>query len=549
MQRSSSVPDQPLFLILRFIHKMKIIAPVCVLLTLLLFSCRKEKTTWASNWSVPLVNDTLDLSNQINDSTLSVNASNLLEVDLTRTVLDLGIEDFLELPDTTIEQSFNSSVGAINVPPGFTIVNQIEEHTLDLEDAQLKKIRLTEGQIKFTVYNPVPTRCDFTVKLPGVTQNGVDLEQQFSVPASQGTTPGSMTSMIDLSGYQIDLTGIIGASYNVLQSMLVVTSDPNGPSVTVTSTQEFKIEAAFQHVRLDYARGYFGNRVISDTTSFDLEPLKNLLSGSLDLPAPNLEIDLVNGVKIGARATILSLSNTNASGNSISLSGSSLGTPFYLNEPTGNWGTLQPTVTTLEFNGSNSSIESYLENLGSTHQLGYKLELNPWGNVSGGYNEIFPQSRLKVKVRAQMPLSIGADGLTLQDTFDLNLEQSVDKTHIGSGSFILNASNSFPISTGITLFLLDENGSLLHTVVGTELIASGTLGTYDVYSGLYKKDSELIYTLTEPMLKDIGKVKKVAVRAIFNTPDNSGANIQTSIAARSFLAVKLKTRFVLNTVY
>ena len=528
---------------------MKYIGAVCLLFTLILFSCRKEKTSWSSNWTLPLVNDTLDLSHQINDSTLSVNSSSFLEVDLTRTVLDLGIEDFLELPDTTIEQSFNSSVGVINVPPGFTIVNQIEEHTLDLDDVQLKKMRLTEGQIKFTVFNPIPTKCDFTVKLPGVTKDGIELEQQFSVSAANGATPGSMTSMIDLSGYQIDLTGIIGASYNVLQSMLVVTSDPAGPSVTVTSAQEFKIEAAFQHVRLDYARGYFGNRVITDTSSIDLEPLKNLIGGSVNLPAPNLEIDLVNGVKIGARATILSLSNTNASGNTMSLSGSSIGTTFYLNEPTGTWGTLQPTTTTLAFNGTNSNIENYLENMGATHQLGYKLELNPWGNVSGGYNEIFPQSRLKVKVRAQMPLSIGADGLTLQDTFDLNLSQSTDKTHIGSGSFVLTASNTFPISAGVTLYLLDENGSLLHTVVGTEQILSGTLGGLEVLSGLYKKDSEIIYTLTEPMLKDINKVKKVAVRAVFNTPDNTGTNVQASISAGSYLAVKLKTRFVLNTVY
>jgi hypothetical protein len=506
---------------------------IILVFVFILSSCRKEKTSWSTNWAVPLVNDTLDLADQINDSTLSVNSTGFLEVDLTRTVLDLGIEDLLELPDTTISQTFNSALPFLNVPAGFTIVNQIEEHTLDLKDIQLKKIRLTKGEIQFVVFNPVPTRSYFTVKLPGVSRDNVLLEQQFS----------------DLSGYEIDLTGMTGSSFNILQSLLLVTSDPDGSDITVTSSQQFKIEATFRNVRLDYARGYFGNRIITDTTEVDLEPLQALIGGGIDLPAPNLEIDLINGVKVGAKATLLTLTNTSTLGQTVALTGNHLGVPFYLDEPTGSWGTLQPTTKTLQFNGANSSIESYLENLGAKHKLGYKLELNPWGNVSGGYNEVFPNSRLKVKVRAQMPLAVGADGLTLQDTFDIDLSQSVDKTHIGSGSFILNASNTFPISASINLFLLDANGYLLHTISASEQIGSGTLGTYDAISELYKKNSEVIYNLSASVLNEINQIKKVVVRAVFDTPDNSGTNVQAAIEAGSFLSVKLRTRFILNTVY
>jgi hypothetical protein len=358
-----------------------------------------------------------------------------------------------------------------------------------------------------------------------------------------------MSAVIDLSGYEIDLTGMTGSSFNILQSLLLVTSDPDGSDITVTSSQQFKIEATFRNVRLDYARGYFGNRIITDTTEVDLEPLQALIGGGIDLPAPNLEIDLINGVKVGAKATLLTLTNTSALGQTVALTGNHLGVPFYLDEPTGSWGTLQPTTKTLQFNGANSSIESYLENLGAKHKLGYKLELNPWGNVSGGYNEVFPNSRLKVKVRAQMPLAVGADGLTLQDTFDIDLSQSVDKTHIGSGSFILNASNTFPISASINLFLLDANGYLLHTISASEQIGSGTLGTYDAISELYKKNSEVIYNLSASVLNDINQIKKVVVRAVFDTPDNSGTNVQAAIVAGSFLSVKLRTRFILNTVY
>ena len=49
------------------------------------------------------------------------------------------------------------------------------------------------------------------------------------------------------------------------------------------------------------------------------------------------------------------------------------------------------------------------------------FQINPGGNVSGGYDELFPNSRLKVNLKATMPLSIGVNDLIIKDTFDLKL--------------------------------------------------------------------------------------------------------------------------------
>jgi len=146
--------------------------------TFLLFSCRKEKSTWNSDWVAPIVNDTLTLENLVNDSTLSISGTNY-EVDLTRTIFDFGIEDLIGIPDTLIIHSFNSTVASITVPPGFSIVNEIEEHTIDLDDIQLKKIRVSEGIISMEVFNPINTKAFFTIRLPGVTKDGIVFEDDF----------------------------------------------------------------------------------------------------------------------------------------------------------------------------------------------------------------------------------------------------------------------------------------------------------------------------------------------------------------------------------
>jgi hypothetical protein len=114
--------------------KMKIQA--LILLLLLFSACKKEATSWHTNWELPVLKDTLDLSNFYNDSTLSINGTQI-NVALSRTILDLGLEDLIKIPDTTISQQFQSVFAINNVTPGFTFVNSVKTHELDLQEIQL----------------------------------------------------------------------------------------------------------------------------------------------------------------------------------------------------------------------------------------------------------------------------------------------------------------------------------------------------------------------------------------------------------------------------
>ncbi|NCA21827.1 MAG: hypothetical protein EBS86_11915, partial [Crocinitomicaceae bacterium] len=206
----------------------------------------------------------------------------------------------------------------------------------------------------------------------------------------------------------------------------------------------------------------------------------------------------------------------------------------------------QPSTQQLNFDENNSNIKNYLENLGSNQTIGYKLQLNPWGNTSGGNDEIFPFSKIKLKVKAQLPLALSTNGLTLKDTFDLNLEQDLSKTHVESGVISLNATNSFPLSCDAVLYLMDSTNVILHTVVANSQISSSLMGAIDNIDGLYKKKSKVDFILNEAALKDINKIKKVMVEASFNTPNPSnGINELQSIPLGAFLAVKLNVK--LNT--
>jgi hypothetical protein len=521
-----------------------------LLLSILFASCRKEKTTWDSDWVVPLVNDTLSLKELENDSTLTIDASMNYTVDLTRTIANIRLIDSLRIPDTTIVQDYVLGVSSITVPPGYTIVNQIEEHDISMPDnIQLKKVRVDEGVIRVKIYNPIATTAFFTVELPGVTKDGVEFSEDYSAPPAVGGNPGIAVADLDISGSWLDLSGEFGNTYNVLQSKVIVTSSSTGPSVVLTSADVIKVEATFKDVKLDYAKGYFGHQVYQDTVSSTFDILDVVESGSLDLPGTNLQFEIENGLKLNARATLLLVKNTNKLGNTVNLSSPAVGNPIYIDPATGSWNSLSPSTELIEFTPANSNLESFLENLGKDLSFGYKLELNPWGNVTGGYDEIFPSSRLKVKVHADLPLTIGMDDLTLRDTFNIDIEQDPDKTRFESGEIVLNATNAFPFQGNVQLYLLDENGQLLHSVTGSSPLQSSVYGSIDTADGLRKMKSEVIFPLTATVLQDLKSIKQACVRVKLNSPDaSSNANTAVQIPAGAFVSVKLKANFRLKTV-
>lgn len=523
---------------------------ILLLLTILICSCKKKQTTWNTDWSAPIISDTISLSNLYNDSTLVSSNQTSIDLDLSRTILNLGLSDLVGFPDTTINQSFNLNFSLSNVPAGYTFANTIEEHSFDLNDVQLKKVDVSSGSIKLKVFNSIATKVYFKIILPGITKNGLAFEQIFFVNAGTNAQPGSAEELLDISGYSFDLRGVNGLGYNKLQSQLIITSDPTGPSVAISSNNDFSFSAQLSGLKFSYAKGYFGNTLISETAEFLVPYFNSIVAGNLDLPSANLDFEIENGMKFGIKGKIISAENTNSSGNTSQLVSSNLGNDFLISPATGSWNSLQTSSQHLIFSAANSNIESYLENLGSSHQLAYQLQLNPWGNVSGGNDEIFANSRLKIKIKSQIPLIVGADGLTLRDTFNIDLKQNSNKTHAKSGLISLSATNAFPLACEPILYLLNENGSILYTINATSQIYSSLLGSLNTQSGLFEKSSLLDLVLTEDIVENLDKIKKIVVQAKFDTPNPlTGWNEAQSIPFGAFLAVKLRLKLNAEIVY
>lgn len=510
-----------------------------------LVSCKKEETAWNVDLEAPLLHDTLSLKNWVNDSTLT-ETNGEIEIDVTRTLLDIGLSELIKIPDTSVTQLFSPIITLNNIPPGTTFVNAIEEHSVDLEDILLKTVRVKDGRVKVKVFNPLGTKVLFKVQMPGVTQNGVMFEQNYSVDAGSVANPTVKEEWLELSNYQIDLRGVSGLEFNILQTKLSLTTDPNGVPVSISSAYDFKFEASLTDIKVDYAKGYFGSKVFSDVADFNIDFLSKITEGTLDLPETALQISIENGIKVPVRGQLHYLKNTNQLGNTVSLTSPEIGPSFYISPAVGAWSSLQSNSQELSFDPVNSNLESFLENLGAANEASYEVQLNPWGNTSAGNDEAFPNSRIKVKASAQLPLKLGLDGLTLRDTFDINFKQNVAQTHVESGLIYIDVTNAFPFSCDPVLYLMTEDGQILHTLIGSCQISSCEMAAIDPIDGLKKQPSHIEFLLGKEQLADLALLKKIIVEARFDSPNAStGISEPKQVQAKAFLSFKLRMK--LNT--
>lgn len=509
-----------------------------------LFSCKREQTVWDSNWQLPLLSDSLTLTNLVEDSILSVVGGNY-QLTFDRELLTMKLSDFVEIPDTIINHAYALSLNGITIPPGTSFVNDIQEHDLHLGSIELKKIVVKSGGIKINVLNPIATKTNFTVELPGVTKNGVTLSQIFAAPSGTNTQPGQVNGFVDLSGYTIDLRGSDLGGFNLIQSRLVVQSDPTGQSVILSNQDSMRFVFELSDIQLDYARGYFGSQYISETIHKNSALLASIQSGLIDIDAASLGIRIENGLKLSAKFRLNEFKNTNHQTNTVTLSHPIIGNWQTINAATGSFASLSPSVYNLVVDGTNSNLEQFIENHGNTIGIQYDLQVNPWGNISGGWDEIWDNHPLSVKITGDLPLNMQMDNLLIQDTFALSIKNDPTKTHIKAGYLWMNAINAFPLQGTIVLHLLDINNNLITSLTGSSIVASSVTG--NLVNGLYQKDSYIVFDFPESVVDLIGATSKCVVKLVLNTPNAAQSiNTKVSIPENAFFKFKVGTKITLE---
>jgi len=465
-------------------RKISIGTVVFLLIISIFISCRKEDRNpfWDVDLLFPVVKSTLTINNIISDTLLIKNPDNSLDLFYKYSLSSFSIDSLFSIPDTTIHSIYPAPF-TYTVSPGGVIIPLFSNSIYyPLGDAKLSRVTLRSGKMQLTIKSQIKGLVDFTYTLPKVTDKyGNIFDTTFTVPAATQSNGGLFVGVFDLSGYNIDLSGINGFSVNTMvTSYSAILSPTNQGSVTITAAEDVDVANTFLDIVPQYAKGYFGQTVNSvgpDSSFFTM--FKNIIGGNINFEDIDIGLHIQNSIGADSRITINQLSSINSqTGNTIPLSHSVIGTPININRSLDNGGIVIPSTYSVSFNPTNSNIKQFVENL--PNQLSYQL----------------------------------ANNLTMADT--LKFKMPTNSNNVNSGFLYLIVDNGFPFTAETQLYLMDANYVVFDSLISLpNIIAAPLLDGNFISAG--KKTTKLTFPIDAEKLVHLRNSPNIFIKLKFNT--------------------------------
>ncbi|MGE0562508.1 MAG: hypothetical protein AB7O47_11885 [Flavobacteriales bacterium] len=483
------------------------------------FSCRKalEKPTWDVNLLSPLLNTKLTLNDLLPDSVLQVNPDTTLKLVYTTDIFSIDVDSLFKIPDTTITEIYSVPLFLI-AAPGDSFYSNDEDKELNVTNGvELNYASIESGFIDLEIYSDIKEKVWVTYQISSATKNGDTLVFTELVDAAT-TQPAYFKKRVNISGYNLNLTGTTGNKTNRLVTKSIARVDTNGATVNITPGEEITFINTLVDVVPFYVKGYFGSQSYQfgpETTDFTV--FDRIVDGTIDIEDVDVNISFENGIGVDAQLIINQFKTINTkNGMNHSLTHSIIGSPININRstPTNSVPEVNYTSYSNLLTTSNSNIDNLIEIFPNQLQYDISLLINPFGNISGSNDFVYKKHPLKTKLNVEFPLSIVANNLTLVDTSDFNLELN-SSGQILDGKLFIYADNGYPFSADLSIQLLDEHAYVLKTLPVINNIASASVGP-DLRV-ISNNQSVLTVPLTKTDVDALYSSKKMVFKVTFNT--------------------------------
>lgn len=502
-------------------------------------SCKKEPTTWQTDWSAPVAHGHLTLSDLIPGEYLASDGSGNMSLVYHDAVYSFTIDTLVDLPDTTIIKKSAVGVSSLNVTPGFVYTDTYDQEYL-MDQIELKKVRIKSGTVDVQVACPWPGASLITCSFPKITLNSIPFERIYSMPAASISNPATSSETINLAGYFMDLTGTSGNLINYLSAEFTMGSNEATNTFTISNADSISYIISFNDLTPDYAKGYFGQYHFEDTIGISLGFMKNITTGMIDIDSISMMLTIKNGFNLIAQTKITDVKGLNSKTSGIvDLNYPMDNIIMNINPAAGNMWNHTPSEFPIAINNNNSNIAPFIENLNDSLLIGYELDINPFGNVTAGSDEVFPGSAFELYLDAEFPMAIGAEDLTIVDTFEISYDNP-DNFFPENGEFSLLYSNGFPIQASAMFLVQDENHITVDTLKSSEIINAGAYNSGTFLTS--PASGELFFKLNADNIANLDLAKFVIMQIQFSTDQNAMIKINTN----AYFDFALKTDLKMN---
>ncbi len=491
---------------------------VALSITILLCGCRKEPTkpSWDVDLVVPLVRTTMGIGDLIADSLLSTDANGNVSLLYSSQLFALKLDTILAAPDTNFRYVYKLDGFSITVTPGVTFSATNDITRFDLQDLDLRELRVRSGHVGLEMVNRIGTSIIGNFQLPGATLNGTPLALQVIAPPGSAADPSHFSEQHPLDGYDFDMRGPLHNDVNTLATSLSYTSDPNGTAVMMGPADSLEAFVSYSGIVPQYARGFFGTRLITiepDTTRLDLF---HNISGLLDVDVATARLKVRNGLGVDARANIAYIRAINSNtGTVVDLQHAITSSPLNLDRAIDLGGSFQSALNAYTLTTANSNIDQFIENLPDGIAFAMDVTIDPLGDVSNGNDFFYYESTLSADLEVEVPLRLIATDIALSRTTTVTLPGTLEAHAFRSGTLHFFATNGFPFSAAIHLDIVNGHGDPLASLLPGGTIAPASLGVNGLVSSA--TDSEVHFDITAEQLDLLYADGRLRIGAIFNT--------------------------------
>lgn len=407
--------------------------------------------------------------------------------------------------------------------PSQDIISTDQEITQDIGERKFTFIDCKSGTLNVEIKSSIQENFKLTYRLKGAYDrygNGIQAISQ--IPAATPGNPSVLNQSYDLSGFSIGLTGSLGNKFNTYTQLVVAHIDSSGILREITSSDSVYVTYRLQNIHPNYIKGYAGRDTILFSGDSPFE-FTNLFSTSapnaLQFENVNLTLNIENGLGVDGVVKVNSLSGTNANGNTITLTDNAvIGQPLHINRATDF--PLTPANQNFAINSSTSNITSFLNNLPNAIHYDVDIKTNPSGNGQTYDDFAYLDSRLKVNLDLNIPLSFKSNNLILRDTFDFKLGNSPKEIdNINDGILYLITDNKFPITADLTLVAYDSLGAVVDTLLSHYTLQSASVDA--TCRSMASIKNTLPINAPNERIKKLFTAKKAVLTAVFNTDGNN----------------------------
>lgn len=407
---------------------------------------------------------------------------------------------------------------ATAVFPSQDLANDTTLTTIETGNAELTRIKVDNGRIFLDANSTIEDEISLDYQIPNATKNNNFLAFSESIDPAPPNATSSKFTEVDISGYEVDLTGKPGDIdvYNTFYTILLGRIDSSGRLVSLSLDDSVFLETGIRDLTANEGYGYLGQDTIEGTDTSEVDVFRPISQGIFDLDDVRMSLSIENSIGAPIDVRLNELRAQGGSG-AVALNWSSLGQNQTV--PAGVLNSNQfpiPGRLDLDINKTNSNLDKLVENKPEQFYSTFSAYINATSS-SPDYNQfIFTKYGLDVLLNLEIPLNFSASNILLADTNEFDYSTLDPKNQLQHGELKLVAENMFPVECGVDLIMLNERGEALDTLVSADKIQSAQVDGSGIATVATK--SNALYPLDKDAVSLLRKTKYLVFQVTLNTP-------------------------------